>query len=798
MEQNKRKRTKFDIEWAKSLKGLSMKVPDNWWPGYNGRMIHDGKIDSFNVASQKWNLLLDTNDDDDLYLIAYDAVCEYSNEQSSTYHEYKLPYQPVREGDDEIEVPDGTRYTSTARVDWSQVDSSTNNNGRTIDPIEWTGDEEFSVNITDEELEMLKDIKGEIRYEKVFQWCLPLFGDDDDTKTLFEFQAARMRNYMKKRIVEDGWKPKYYTSDKVITGDHVARFYGACLSKMLVGNRSIEQIFSTREVFDCVRPVQMSMTKNALEDLTACLHYSDDWESADDWDDTYPDAKVQADESTAAHRLKHGLLEDGYNKRWQAIVNFGKWITTDESRVAGWYHSVMMIGPEPKPTRTGATLHTVCITYGPLGTYKLFARVYGGKDDEDMDVHNPHTVTKLKMVSLYDFMLDPFKHRGHCVVMESAYMGDAMCQVGREEWGLNMVGTVQANRTGGGSLGAEAIDQKEILKGSHQSLLYQHNTKHLTYAVLADNNFVRTLSNFHSPTILEGGIRRRRRDPLTKRRDRDPSDVNCPNQQKTYCDTYHLIDKGNGVEAKYDLSTESHLHGWGPKLAARYFNININNAYKIYTSLYTKHHNAKDLMPLKECINNLTHSLLQQGDDMRKRGVGAPSSAVKDLTTSISGDGYKLRTDSKRQEFIPTRAHGEGAVHACTARTPTCAVTARDLLYQQATFQKLKKQHPWRRHQPTPMLARGKGLSGSGHYCQYKKCPGLDNKSKRPRPYKTVFRCEECSMDKGKCIWLCHTTKKKDGIEISVNCHTKYHNEEFMVTIDCPDPIECSEVSDLT
>jgi hypothetical protein len=37
--------------------------------------------------------------------------------------------------------------------------------------------------------------------------------------------------------------------------------------------------------------------------------------------------------------------------------------------------------------------------------YKLFARVYGGKYDEDIDRHNINTVTKLKMVSLYDFML---------------------------------------------------------------------------------------------------------------------------------------------------------------------------------------------------------------------------------------------------------------------------------------------------------------------------------------------------------------------------------------------------------
>jgi hypothetical protein len=49
----------------------------------------------------------------------------------------------------------------------------------------------------------LKDENGEIRYEKVFEWALPRFGEDQ--QSLFEFQAARMRNYMQKQIVEDGW-----------------------------------------------------------------------------------------------------------------------------------------------------------------------------------------------------------------------------------------------------------------------------------------------------------------------------------------------------------------------------------------------------------------------------------------------------------------------------------------------------------------------------------------------------------------------------------------------------------------
>jgi hypothetical protein len=81
----------------------------------------------------------------------------------------------------------------------------------------------------------------------------------------------------------------------------VARFYGASLAKMHMGNRSIEQIFCTRELFNAVPPIQESLPKNALEDLTICRHYSDNWECKNDWDDIYDDPKVEADASMASH-----------------------------------------------------------------------------------------------------------------------------------------------------------------------------------------------------------------------------------------------------------------------------------------------------------------------------------------------------------------------------------------------------------------------------------------------------------------------------------------------------------------
>jgi hypothetical protein len=157
--------------------------------------------------------------------------------------------------------------------------------------------------------------------------------------------------------------------------------------------------------------------------------------------------------------------------------------------------------------------------------------VYGGKSDDDINVHNKNTITKLKMVSLYDFMLESFKHKGHCVVMDSAYMGDAMCQVGREEWGINMVDTCQTDRTGAGALGKAGVKAKEIEIGSHEFLIYQHNTKPLLYCVWGGNNFVKMLSNFHSPVILRGAMKRKKRNRQTKRREREQSDVDCTEQQ---------------------------------------------------------------------------------------------------------------------------------------------------------------------------------------------------------------------------------------------------------------------------
>jgi hypothetical protein len=89
----------IDSEWADSLVGLCMKVPDYWWKEYTTHNLNDGRIFSFDESTQKWHLLLQTQEDgDDLYPMAYSAVCEYSDKQLSSFQDFVLPVEPILEG----------------------------------------------------------------------------------------------------------------------------------------------------------------------------------------------------------------------------------------------------------------------------------------------------------------------------------------------------------------------------------------------------------------------------------------------------------------------------------------------------------------------------------------------------------------------------------------------------------------------------------------------------------------------------------------------------------------------------
>ena len=75
----------------------------------------------------------------------------------------------------------------------------------------------------------------------------------------------------------------------------------------------------------------------------------------------------------------------------------------------------------------------------------------------------------------------------------------------------------------------------------------------------------------------------------------------------------------------------------------------------------------------------------------------------------------------------------------------------------------------WRTHQSVSAIKRGKH--------SYKRCPGLKNNKNR-RPYDTCMRCEECSLELGKDVYFCNTTK---GSKLVV-CHITYHNKFCKLT----------------
>ena len=143
-------------------------------------------------------------------------------------------------------------------------------------------------------------------------------------------------------------------------------------------------------------------------------------------------------------------------------------------------------------------------------------------------------------------MLKPFKRNVHCPTCDSAYIGDIMAQILRNEWQINMVGTIQLNRCG-----ADAGSTcKEMTLHTYESAVWQHNTIPLCMAAWADNAVVKTLSNFHTPVVIEEGLLRRGIDE-DGNRERDQSYVDAPEQMVDYCNTFHLIDKGNGIESRY-------------------------------------------------------------------------------------------------------------------------------------------------------------------------------------------------------------------------------------------------------
>ena len=244
---------------------------------------------------------------------------------------------------------------------------------------------------------------------------------------------------------------------------------------------------------------------------------------------------------------------------------------------------------------------------------------------------------------------------------------------------------------------------------------------------------------------MENGLKRKKK--VNNVRQQSRSDVDCPEQNHYYSTTFHLIDKGNQNEAKYDISLKSNKHGWSPKLALRLFNMNLNNAYKIYEWLVVEYTPERRFLCMGEAVKEAAHALLQKGPPMRMQSPEHPLPLMNLGKLWNPGSGRKKRTDAKG-EIAPF------------GRTRLGLEIRRYLL-----LKRRQKVDTWHLHQSVTSKTKGR--------CAYAGCPNLRfGKAVRKRTYATHRHCEECSAKKKKPIYFCNDKKKGGKV---VNCHMKYH-----------------------
>ena len=337
-----------------------MNVPSHWWPDFDGIEDNSGTIAAVNFTQTKqryFQILFDGDEGKDAYYsMRYYAVFAFVDVNQPLFSSFRLPSHPIPnpEGEEihvcrrvlQIQADDDTASTNSNNYcsdsdndgsdsgkdidneiksdnvymitdpnDWTILENGAT--GRTNAPIPFTGDdEEFSVDIYDYDIWKLFDEHGDIRFTNVLEWSLPRYGEFD--QILFDWQATRMQNYMIYIIKHKAWKPKFYnpSAGVVITDDHVGRFHGVMLDRMVTRNRSIDEIWSTRHAFSANGPIKESMTQDAFKDLRRCLHFADDWEEDDErCNEVYEHEKEAAPDNKANHCQNSGVLEDGYNRQ---------------------------------------------------------------------------------------------------------------------------------------------------------------------------------------------------------------------------------------------------------------------------------------------------------------------------------------------------------------------------------------------------------------------------------------------------------------------------------------------------
>jgi hypothetical protein len=394
---------------------------------------------------------------------------------------------------------------------------------------------------------------------------MPRFGGGSECISFYDWLGGHMQAY----ATND---PSSRSEGIKFTPDVVRRFFGCQMARSLRGLPSLEQCYDAEEPLNHVAPIAESLPLRMFQACHACIHFS-----------------TEETEGAVWHSRKFSEVEEAFSARWQACVRGARGITMDESRLPGWYHSGMTVGPEPKPVRTGATAHTVCVTEGKLSRFLLLWRTYGGRTDEGLS--DPGVG---KWIQLMDIILKTWYGKGHIVTMDSAYVSEKWMDHAMQK-GLNVVGTFQWNRFGPSKSTDRKLTDDEMKKGlavqpfdvnqvekklhlqSHESMFSQREDGKITLSVWGDNNRVRVASNMHDAEVLPDGVKRRTRDSEGKR-SAERKEVDASLGNVYYQQTFNKIDQLNKEALKLGLWSKSMRHNWAPKIVFALYACNLENA----------------------------------------------------------------------------------------------------------------------------------------------------------------------------------------------------------------------------
>ena len=87
----------YDPEWAQSVVGLRLKVPDWWWNGCNGRTLHPAKVTGVVLDDDNqcyFRFKLNDKGDPRPWPIRYDALLAYADFEHETFPQFRLPTRP--------------------------------------------------------------------------------------------------------------------------------------------------------------------------------------------------------------------------------------------------------------------------------------------------------------------------------------------------------------------------------------------------------------------------------------------------------------------------------------------------------------------------------------------------------------------------------------------------------------------------------------------------------------------------------------------------------------------------------